>query len=163
MDPKKVEIPLEVHCPRCWPLPLTASAAPQAFRHLYVLAVEHRCLETVDTLTRQPCAVPVQIQLHSCPLHRATTLHTTTPCILPELSRVARVSVASPRYWSVTWSVNDAPPPPVGADAQQVGPCSERKSPYVDPAARRGDGCQRLHILSCAPPPSPLCLRDGRQ
>jgi hypothetical protein len=160
MDPKTVETLLEVHCPRCWPLPLTASAAPRR-RHsatctcslwstavsrpstplpFLLLPLPMSLLYTpsddnslqVDTLTRQPCAVPVQIQLHSSPLHRATTLHTTTPCILPELSRVARVSVASPRYWSVTWSVNDAPPPPAGAGAQQVGLCPERKSPYVD-------------------------------
>ena len=35
----------------------------QAFRHLYALAAEPRCLEAVDADTRQPVSVPVRITL----------------------------------------------------------------------------------------------------
>ena len=35
----------------------------QAFRHLYALAAEPRCLEAVDVDTRQPVSVPVRITL----------------------------------------------------------------------------------------------------
>ena len=38
-------------------------ACLQAFRHLYVLATEPRCLAAVDVHTRQPVFAPVSVQL----------------------------------------------------------------------------------------------------
>jgi len=78
----------------------------QAFRHLYVLAVEYRCLETIDVHTNMVCTVPVEIHLKASPEYADQYLRATTPCILPELSRVKSVRVCSERYWGVTWQVN---------------------------------------------------------
>ena len=72
----------------------------QAFRHLYVLAVEPRCIETRDVDTNEPVYVPLKITLRP---QRAggteQTLLRTSPCLLPEIRRIARIDVDSPRYW----------------------------------------------------------------
>jgi len=78
----------------------------QAFRHLYVLAVEYRCLETMDVDTNQVCTVPVEITLKPSPEYSEHTVRVMTPCILPELKAVKSVRVCSDRYWGVTWHMS---------------------------------------------------------
>ena len=78
----------------------------QAFRHLYVLAVEYRCLETMDVDTNQVCTVPVEITLKPSAEYSEHTVRTMTPCILPELKAVKSVRVCSDRYWGVTWHMS---------------------------------------------------------
>lgn len=77
----------------------------QAFRHLFVLAVEQRCLEAIEVGTSMPCMVPIEITLKEDALHSETTIRRVTPCLLPELDIVKRVRVCSPRHWPVTWEV----------------------------------------------------------
>jgi anaphase-promoting complex subunit 1 len=77
----------------------------QAFRHLYVLAVEHRCLETIDLHSDLLCTVPVEIILRPMPEYKEAVLRRMTPCILPELDRVKTIRILSERYWGVTWDV----------------------------------------------------------
>jgi len=83
----------------------------QAFRHLYVLAAEPRCITAIDVDTRLPVYVPLKIVLREeqqpqggltgaggCP-PLATTLAWTAPCLLPERDAVCEVSTATARYW----------------------------------------------------------------
>ncbi|CDF35720.1 unnamed protein product [Chondrus crispus] len=72
----------------------------QAFRHLYVLAVEPRCIETRDVDTGKPCCVDVEIELKE-----GHKLKTKAPCIVPEAGTVKQVSVVSERYWPTTTQV----------------------------------------------------------
>ncbi|KAG0212923.1 Anaphase-promoting complex subunit 1 [Mortierella sp. GBA30] len=134
----------------------------QAFRHLWVLAVEPRCLVTRDARTGACCPVPVRVHLkpaycqsqvqmnldhkssvdhqHQQNLRHhqeevmirysrqreegaqftglnvnstqdliAPTLISTssvfdmmTPCLLPELTTIARIEIQGPRYWPIT-------------------------------------------------------------
>lgn len=125
----------------------------QAFRHLYVLAVEPRFIETRDVDTNEPVYVPLKLTLRKRRKRSAKTkLHSTvstasamdtsadtsaaggwrgvpcnisddeaddtdkstgaddteemvvrriSPCLLPEVNRLVRVEVETPRYWPV--------------------------------------------------------------
>ena len=80
----------------------------QALRHLYVLAVEYRCLETMDLHSNSLCSLPVEIQVKKGwgSDTSGVLLRMDTPCILPELCRLEWVRVCSERYWNVTWQVS---------------------------------------------------------
>jgi anaphase-promoting complex subunit 1 len=71
----------------------------QAFRHLYVLATEKRCLQTVDVDTGLPVYVPIEMTLKETAHYGETTFSRVTPCILPERNLLKRVRVCGPRYW----------------------------------------------------------------
>ncbi|KAL6068526.1 Anaphase-promoting complex subunit 1 [Balamuthia mandrillaris] len=72
----------------------------QAFRHLYVLACEERCVQAVDVETRQQCYVPIRVDLMTSSARKGSSLDLTAPCLLPEFRFIQRMSIASPRYWS---------------------------------------------------------------
>lgn len=68
----------------------------QAFRHMYVLAVEARCVEAVDVDNGQSALVPLTVHLKGgIPL----PLRLVAPCLLPPLSSIRSVHVSSPRFW----------------------------------------------------------------
>lgn len=71
----------------------------QAFRHLYVLATEARCVQAVDVDTGRDVYVPLEITIKETNHHVETTYCRVTPCILPERSILKRVKVCGPRYW----------------------------------------------------------------
>ncbi len=75
----------------------------QAARHMYVLAVQQRCLEVRDVDTRLPCLIPLQIKLKPSPTAVADTssISCMAPCVLPDLETIATIEVASNRYWPV--------------------------------------------------------------
>lgn len=75
----------------------------QAFRHLYVLAVEDRCLELHDADTREAIVAPVRLTVTqpAAAGQRATsvTIERMSPCLLPPRDLIERLEVRSPRYW----------------------------------------------------------------
>jgi anaphase-promoting complex subunit 1 len=78
----------------------------QAFRHMWVLATEERCLQTREVHNQQ--LVPVSIRLvlndETWPKDKSgkAILELVTPCVIPEWKFISSVSIASPRYWPVT-------------------------------------------------------------
>ncbi|KAL2000699.1 hypothetical protein VTN02DRAFT_2745 [Thermoascus thermophilus] len=66
----------------------------QAFRHMWVLAAEPRCLVPRDIDTRRPVSIPVSLKMKS-----GVTKKLTAPCLLPDLKDIAIVKVLSPEYW----------------------------------------------------------------
>ena len=68
----------------------------QAFRHLYVLAVEARNVEAVDVDSRKSALVPLTVHLKG---DDTPPLRLVTPCSLPPLASILSVHVSSPRYW----------------------------------------------------------------
>ncbi|KAI9707673.1 MAG: Anaphase-promoting complex subunit 1 [Candelina mexicana] len=68
----------------------------QAFRHLWVLAAEARCLVARDVETHRPVTVSVAVSLRN-----GTNRSLTAPCLLPELHEIAVIRSISPEYWSV--------------------------------------------------------------
>lgn len=74
----------------------------QAFRHFYVLALEPRCLHSIDVDTNMPCFVPLVISTNgddSDDEGSSTQTEMMTPCLIPDPNGVQMVEVVSPRYW----------------------------------------------------------------
>ncbi len=69
----------------------------QALRHLWVLAVEPRCIIVRDFDTHKPIQLPLTITLRD-----GVTLDVKAPCLLPELESIAKVEATTEEYWPVT-------------------------------------------------------------
>ncbi|EGE78938.1 anaphase-promoting complex subunit 1 [Blastomyces dermatitidis ATCC 18188] len=69
----------------------------QAFRHLWVLAAEPRCLIPRDLDTRRAVTIPVSVTLKT-----GESQVTTAPCLLPDLDDLATVKIQSPDHWDLT-------------------------------------------------------------
>lgn len=68
----------------------------QAFRHLYVLAVEPRLLIPRDIITSRMCYTNLSV------VHLdGSAVPMRAPCLLPDLNTLSRVSVQDERYWPV--------------------------------------------------------------
>jgi len=88
----------------------------QAFRHLYVLAVQPRSIRVVDVDTREPCNVPLQIVLSKAMASQETThkskhsdtLTLSPPYLLPDYHLIKQISIRSDRYWARTIVVTDS-------------------------------------------------------
>lgn len=65
----------------------------QAFRHLWVLAVDDRCLVVRHEHTGRPLNVDVDIQLNDGPMLRRTA-----PCLVPPLSQIKAITTVSDSY-----------------------------------------------------------------
>ena len=79
----------------------------QAFRHLYVLAIEPHCVNIVDVDTQEPCHVPLKVTLSKNdtsgveePSGGKTVLSLVAPCLVPDYHLIKEISIQSPRYWS---------------------------------------------------------------
>lgn len=105
----------------------------QAYRHLWVLAVEPRYLEARDVDTGEPVFLPVRLRLVQPQGDAASTTTASTssktdvrakqlvaPTLLPNLSLIESIQVDSPRYWpfalrltspSASLSGSSSPPP----------------------------------------------------
>ena len=68
----------------------------QAFRHLWVLAAEPRCLIVRDVDTHRAIPMPISIMLKD-----GTECSANAPCLLPELHTIATIRTTSPEYWPV--------------------------------------------------------------
>ena len=69
----------------------------QAFRHLWVLASEPRCLTVRNVENLRPMTLPVVIVLQS-----GKELEANAPCLLPELESISSIFSNDPRFWRVT-------------------------------------------------------------
>ena len=70
----------------------------QALRHLYVLAVENRCFLTRDIESQMLCQTPVRVDV----VGKQGPLFLTTPCQLPEFTKIKKISIFDPHYHPVT-------------------------------------------------------------
>jgi hypothetical protein len=80
----------------------------QAFRHLYVQAVDtSRHVETVDASLHASCSVPIRVELKpfpgtpAGPMNEPTVLELHSPCLMPEFGSIRRISIESPQYYPV--------------------------------------------------------------
>ncbi|KAG7393677.1 Anaphase-promoting complex subunit 1 [Phytophthora pseudosyringae] len=79
----------------------------QAFRHLYVLAVDtSRLVETVDVNTKVTCAVQVRVNLlpgengsvdETEPSYRVLR----SPCLLPDITTIKRLVISDPEFYPI--------------------------------------------------------------
>ncbi|CAK4034225.1 Negative regulator of mitosis [Lecanosticta acicola] len=76
----------------------------QAFRHLWVLAAEARCIVVEDIDTQRPIHMPIKVTLKS-----GETRMLRAPCLVPELDTIATVETDDPSYWRVTLDFTSNP------------------------------------------------------
>lgn len=70
----------------------------QAMRHLYVLAVEPRCVEALDVDTNLPCYVPLRVNLRRDGKRQPKTMLLAAPALLPDAREIESISVVCERY-----------------------------------------------------------------
>ncbi|OWZ23875.1 Anaphase-promoting complex subunit [Phytophthora megakarya] len=74
----------------------------QAFRHLYVLAVDtSRLLETVDVNSKTSCAVQVRVDLASGSGDESPYRLFRSPCLLPDISCIKRLVISDPHFYQI--------------------------------------------------------------
>ncbi|CAD0106534.1 unnamed protein product [Aureobasidium uvarum] len=69
----------------------------QALRHFWVFAAEPRCIVVQDIDTKRPIHVKLRVVTRD-----GRQQQMTSPCLLPELSTISRISTDDPTYWQVT-------------------------------------------------------------
>ena len=74
----------------------------QAFRHLWALATEARCLVPRDVDSLRPTSVPILVTLRT-----GIELAMTAPCLLPELDAVSKIQTQDSEYWCITLNLAD--------------------------------------------------------
>jgi anaphase-promoting complex subunit 1 len=85
--------------------PMENRAHLQAYRHLWTLAVEARCLVARDVDTNEAAFLPVRLRLNDNSTTNSTgtsvrSLELVAPTLIPELRRINTIQIDSPRYWS---------------------------------------------------------------
>ncbi|GAA5951186.1 hypothetical protein JCM10213_003604 [Rhodosporidiobolus nylandii] len=92
----------------------------QAYRHLWVLAVEPRYLDARDVDTGEPVFLPVKLRLvdpqdgsgSSAPSSSKVDLRSkqlVAPTLIPDLRQVESISIDSPRYWPFSLRLSSNP------------------------------------------------------
>ncbi|KAL1925795.1 uncharacterized protein VTP21DRAFT_678 [Calcarisporiella thermophila] len=81
----------------------------QAWRHLWVLAVEPRCLVTRDVETREACLVPITLTLKGKDQEASREVTMVTPCLLPDFATIKTIKLTTPRYWPIELDLEGNP------------------------------------------------------
>ncbi|KAK9511917.1 hypothetical protein O3M35_000478 [Rhynocoris fuscipes] len=76
----------------------------QAFRHLYVLAVEHRLFLPRDIDTGNLCFAHIKVLYLDTPYYKNQEVTLFAPTLLPELHLLQEVRVEDNRYWSIVFT-----------------------------------------------------------
>ncbi|KAJ6553970.1 hypothetical protein DFH09DRAFT_1366046 [Mycena vulgaris] len=79
----------------------------QALRHLWVLAIEPRCLIARDVETTEVVYLPVKITVNDGKETGTTQL--ISPTLIPDLDKLAAIRVDTPRYWPFHFDTANIP------------------------------------------------------
>lgn len=79
----------------------------QAFRHLWVLAVEPRCLIARDADTNEIARIPIKVKISEG--EHSRTHHFVCPTLLPDFNNFVSLKVDSPRYWPFVLDLSKHP------------------------------------------------------
>ncbi|KAI0633465.1 hypothetical protein C8Q77DRAFT_789189 [Trametes polyzona] len=83
--------------PRFPQTPSDNKAYLQAYRHLWVLAVEPRCLVARDVDSREIVYLPIKVKVKDG--NQVGTAQMIAPTLVPEIDKVLSIRVDTPRYW----------------------------------------------------------------
>eukprot|EP00927_Polykrikos_kofoidii_P040402 TRINITY_DN34546_c0_g2_i1.p1 TRINITY_DN34546_c0_g2~~TRINITY_DN34546_c0_g2_i1.p1 ORF type:complete len:1076 (-),score=190.18 TRINITY_DN34546_c0_g2_i1:260-3019(-) len=112
----------------------------QAFRHLYVLAARHRCVEAVDVDTRRPADVKVCLETS----RGSETV--SLPRLLLADGQLQALSLRSEHYWPVTICRTPSSPPTLGAIGAVSGAQAVNVVPASDRWMRSLESSRRLYV-----------------
>lgn len=79
----------------------------QAFRHLWALSVEPRCLIARDADTNEITQIPIKIKMRGVAGQPGRTHQFVCPSLLPDFSCFLAIKVDSPRYWPFVINIAD--------------------------------------------------------
>ena len=79
----------------------------QAYRHLWVLAVEPRCLVARDVDSREVVYVPVKIKIKDG--KEVGNVQLIAPTLVPEVDKLVSIRVDTPRYWPFYLDIANSP------------------------------------------------------
>lgn len=79
----------------------------QALRHLWVLAVEPRCLITRDVDTKEVVYLPVKIKVKDG--SEVGTTQLIAPTLIPDVDKIQSIRVDTPRYWPFYLDIANMP------------------------------------------------------
>ncbi|KIP09445.1 hypothetical protein PHLGIDRAFT_102877 [Phlebiopsis gigantea 11061_1 CR5-6] len=79
----------------------------QALRHMWVLAVEPRCLITRDVDTKEVVYLPVKIKVKDG--GEAGTTQLIAPTLIPDVDKIQSIRVDTPRYWPFYLDIGHIP------------------------------------------------------
>lgn len=91
--------------PRFAPTPGDNRAYPQAFRHLWAMAVEPRCLVARDVDTRETVYLPVKVKLREAGQERFQSL--ISPTLVAPFDSLMSIELDTPRYWPITYDLSN--------------------------------------------------------
>jgi anaphase-promoting complex subunit 1 len=91
--------------PRFQPSPSDNKAYPQAFRHLWALAAEPRCLMARDVDTKETVYLPLRTRIQG-PQNNFTQ-NLISPTLIAPFETILSILVDSPRYWPVVYDLMD--------------------------------------------------------
>ncbi|KAI0829732.1 hypothetical protein BC628DRAFT_1408561 [Trametes gibbosa] len=77
--------------------PADNKAYLQAYRHLWVLAVEPRCLVARDVDSKEIVYLPIKVKVKDT--NQVGTAQLIAPTLVPEIDKVLSIRVDTPRYW----------------------------------------------------------------
>ena len=83
------------------------SCHPLSYRHLWVKAVEKRCLIPRDVKTNETVYVPIKLKVLDEFDKLPKSLRLISPTLVPKYSKLISLKVESPRYWPLTIDLND--------------------------------------------------------
>ncbi|KAF8840326.1 hypothetical protein BDN67DRAFT_1069395 [Paxillus ammoniavirescens] len=78
----------------------------QALRHLWVLAVEPRCLIARDVTTREAVYLPVKITTKG---NEKGVSQFISPTLIPDFSKLSSIRIDTPRYWPFLVDLDNVP------------------------------------------------------
>lgn len=111
----------------------------QALRHLWVLAVEQRCLITRNAVSNEIEAVPMEVTLKKNEFgHQPQKLTGYTPFMLPSFNCIESINILGPRFWPQSHEFGNLKP----SSYRPFTIWAQRKTKHLsymsDPDGRRG-------------------------
>lgn len=91
--------------PRFMHTPDDNRSYPQAFRHLWALAAEPRCLMARDVDSGETVYLPIKVKLKEGDTVRSQNL--ISPTLIAPFESLLSIEVDSPRYWPITYDFSD--------------------------------------------------------
>lgn len=80
----------------------------QAYRHLWTLAVEPRCLQVKDVDTNEPVFLPVRLRLIDLKTNTIRSKALVAPTLIPEIKLIDSIQIDSPRYWTFNLNLSSS-------------------------------------------------------
>jgi len=114
--------------PRFQPSPSDNKAYPQAFRHLWALAAEPRCLMARDVDTKETIYLPLRTRIQGP--QNAYTQRLISPTLIAPYEMITQIMVDTPRYWPVGYDLTD--PADKQALVRKGTMYVKRKAAYLD-------------------------------